>query len=396
MRKAIAFCIIAVFLTAFHAKSVRAMESQREKKIITLLSEVKYSDDLINTVHNNENVLKAIGLYLQITDRKNMSDDEMTVQLVHLFTEAGWSEWVPVMRIRSVKDTLYLVSIGYAFGTQSSSLYVFYDSSYKKIATGENGLIDVIDYKLAGNELGVIFNRVPGSTAFEPDFALLREEKGKWNICWTPERQRTWIDIDGEIKFLKDNLSLIQVKGSSFGLQSATKQNKDEVFLETHPFEHRFFVAIWEKKDCAYVRRTTLPPDAPFYDKLWEMTDFSESRSFYAPYATVFEFLRRLRDVEDKAAADLSSDKIVEEAKNLDLSNAYDSKGDIIFYDAGFIYPEKEQERILQKLTLGNRAIFFHKNDRPDQFIAVLEPVPTGSGTIHWRVVEIQKIVPNP
>ncbi len=230
-------------------------QSPQEKEIIALLSEVKYSDDLIETVHENGKVLKATSLFIRMISRKDMSEDEMTMGLADLFTKAGWTEWAPVMRIKHLKSSLYLVSIGYAFGTQPSSLYVFYDSSYKKIATGENGLIDVIDYRLAGNELGVIFNRVPGSTAFEPGFALLRKNKSEWNVCWTPKGQREWIDVDGETKFLKDDLSIIQVKGTSFALavQSATKPEKDEVFSEGHIGMHRVFVGIWEKKGDALI-----------------------------------------------------------------------------------------------------------------------------------------------
>jgi hypothetical protein len=36
--------------------------SPKEKEIVSLLSEVKYPDDLIDTVYENGNVLKTIGL----------------------------------------------------------------------------------------------------------------------------------------------------------------------------------------------------------------------------------------------------------------------------------------------------------------------------------------------
>jgi len=379
-------------------KSKKSMESPQEKEIIALLSEVKYSDDLIETVHENGKVLRATSFFIRMIDRKDMSEDEMTMGLADLFTKAGWKGWIPAISIKGLRDKLYLVGIGAAASTQPSSLYMFYDSSYKKIATGENGLIDVIDYRLAGNELGVIFNRVPGSTAFEPGFALLRKNKSEWNIYWTPKGQREWIDVDGETKFLKDDLSIIQVKGTSFALavQSATKPEKDEVFSEGHIGMHRIFVGIWEKKGDAYIRKTKLPLDTPFYDKLWEMTDFSKSFSFYAPYATVFEFLRRLRNGENTRAAELSSKRIVEKAKELGLSETVDSKGDIIFYDNGFIYSEKEEEKILEKYAPEGQALFFYRSAPPEQYVAILRQITTQPDQIHWQVVEIEKIVSKP
>ncbi len=392
MKRAIAFYLISIFLTVIHTQSAYTIESPQEKEIIALLSEVKYSDDLIETVHENGKVLKATSLFIRVIDRKDMSEDEMTTGLADLFTKAGWTEWVPVMRIKQLKSSLYLVSIGYAFGTQPSSLYVFYDSFYMKIATGENGLIDVIDYRLAGNELGVIFNRVPGSTAFEPGFALLRKNKSEWNVCWTPKGQRDWIDVDGETKFLKDDLSIIQVKGTSFALavQSATKPEKDEVFSEGHIGMHRFFVGIWEKRGDAYIRRTKLPPDRPFNDRLWEMTEPSD-------YATYFEFLRRLRNGEDERAAELSSKTIVERAKELYLSRTFDSKSNIIFYDFGLLkYSEKEEARILEKYAPEGQALFFYRNDPPEQYVAILRQITTHPDQIHWQIVEIEKIVSKP
>lgn len=391
MKKAIALCLLSIFLTAVYTQSSQGMEPTREKEIVALLSEVKYSDDLIDTVHENGKVLKAISLYLRMIDRRDMSEDEKTMRLAHLFTKAGWTEWVPVMKIKRLKSTLYLVGIGYAFGTQPSSLYVFYDSSYKKIATGENGLINVIDYRMVGDELGVIFNRVPGSTAFEPDFALLRKEKGKWNVQWTPEGQREWIAMDGEIKFLKADLSLIQVRGTSFALQSAIQASKEEVFCEGHASAHRFFIGIWEKQGEAYLRKTKLPPNVPFYDKLCEMTEPS-------PYATVFEFLRRLRIGEDGGAAELSGEMIVKKAKELGLSEIVDSKGNIICYDWGFnrsgkAEPDEEEIKHLKSVPEGVFAEFFYRADTDAQYMALLKPIDqTQLHRTQWRVIGIDKI----
>jgi hypothetical protein len=404
MKKVIAFCLVSIFFITMNIQSVSAMESQQEKEIVDLLSEVKYSDDLIDTVHENGNVLKAIGLYFQMIDGKDMSEDEMIMGLAELFVKAGWTEWVPVVRIKHLKGNIYLISIGYAFGTQSSSLYVFYDSSYKKIATGENGLINIIDYRLADDELGVIFDRVPGSTAVEPDFALLRKEKGKWSVCWTPEGKKEWLAMDGEIKFFGKDLSPIEVRGSSFALAlPETKSEKNQVFPEGHVGVHRFFVGLWEKQGCAYVRRTKLPANASFYDKLWEMTEPST-------YSTVYEFLRRLRVGEDRKAAELASISIVEKAKKLGLSQSRDLEGDLIYYawaiPSGQVEPpEEELKTFFGSISQEEEVVFFYRKiirlkerglvqeDVGTQYGAVLKALmPAKMERTHWRIVDIERL----
>ncbi len=63
------------------------------------------------------------------------------------------------------------------------------------------------------------------------------------------------------------------------------------------------------------------------------MIDLSEP--IHAPDATVFEFLRRLRNGEDNRAAELSSREIVEKIKGLGLSETIDQNGHYIYYAWG-------------------------------------------------------------
>jgi hypothetical protein len=364
------------------------------KDVLVLLSEVEGSEDLPDTVHENEKVLKAMASFLQLPDIQEMKEDRLEMLFSYLCGKAGWKEWTPSVKIKRVKRNLYLVGIGYAAVSQPSSLYVFYDTVYKKIAAGENGTIYVIDFRLVNDELGVIFYRIPGSTHPLIDFALIGKEKGEWHIKWTPNGQREWIVTDGEIKFLKDDLSLLEVRGTSFALQSAEQQLKDEVFVGG---PERYFIGIWERKGNAYVRRTKLPSDVPFYDRLWEMTDFSESLSFYGSYATVFEFLRRLRNREDERAAELSNKKVVEEAEELGLSQTVDPKGNIIFYDWGFnrdgkAEPVEEEKRLLDSAPNGTRVEFFFRANTGEQYMAILKPLPIQPDQIRWQIIDIERI----
>lgn len=363
MKRLCIFYLVLIFTLHISETSSWANQSSKEDAIIALLSEARKSkttEELIDTLHEDENVLKAISLYFRMINRKDMNDDDMAMRLAHLFTTAGWTEWEPAIGIKHIEKTLYLVSIGAAAVTNPSSLYIFYDNAYRRIATGENGLIYVIDFKMVDSEIGVIFNRIPGSTSFRPDFALLRKEKDEWHIKWTPEGQNEWIAVNGEIKFLTDDLSLIKVRGTSFDLRSGIRPNKEEFFIE------RDFIGIWEKKGDAYVRRSTLPPDAPFYDKLWEMTDISNPLN--AAYATVFEFLRRLRNGEDARAAELSMPGIVEKAKELGLTETIDQKGNLVYYSPWkfTIIGNNADPAKLSKSSLHESIqIFFIENSNP-------------------------------
>ncbi|MEM3040387.1 MAG: hypothetical protein QXO54_06255 [Candidatus Methanomethylicaceae archaeon] len=123
--------------------------------------------------------------------------------------------------------------------------------------------------------------------------------------------------------------SIIKVRGSSFALEQP-ESYADEFFQEGHPGPHRYFVGTWEKRGCSYVRKTNLPHNATFYDRLWEMTDLSDSAQ--APYAIVFEFLRRLRKTDYSRAEELSSKDVIEKAKTFGLFDTIDKNGNLVFY----------------------------------------------------------------
>jgi len=189
--------------------------------------------------------------------------------------KANWADRISVgVTIRRVKDNLYLVGVGYAASTQPSSLYIFYDSLYKRIDKGENGLISVIDFRLRDAELGVIFCRTPGSTHPDMDFALLKKEKDGWFVQWNSVQQSEWIAADGEAKYLRDDLSLIQVRGSDFGLNRVEETVRSKIMKDINRQDiGSQFTGLWERKGDAYVRRSRLPQNAPLYDRLREMTE---------------------------------------------------------------------------------------------------------------------------
>ena len=249
--------------------------SPRGKEVILILSKVDNSETLPYTIHENEKVLKAMSLFLQMPGIGDLGEGRMEWLFNYFAGKANWADRISVgVTIRRVKDNLYLVGVGYAASTQPSSLYIFYDSLYKRIDKGENGLISVMDFRLRDDELVVIFCRTPGLTHPDMDFALLKQEKDEWFVQWNSVQQREWIAADGEITYLRDDLSLIQVRGSDFGLNRVEETVRNKIMEDINRQDiGSQFTGLWERKGDAYVRRSRLPQDAPLYDRLREMTE---------------------------------------------------------------------------------------------------------------------------
>jgi len=250
--------------------------SPQGKEVIVTLSKVKNSEVFPDTIHENEKLLKAISLFFQMPGIGNLSEEKMEWLFGYFRGKANWEDAMSVwVTIKRVKDNVNLVGVGHAAATQPGSLYIFCDSAYKRIAKGEGGLSHVIDFRLRGDEMGVIFCRTPGSTHPEADFALLRKENDKWLVLWNSVRESEWIATDGEVKYLADDLSFLHVTGSAdFGINDLeeTVLNKIIENIDRKGIG-RQLTSTWEKKGDTYIRRSKLPRDAPLYERLLEMTE---------------------------------------------------------------------------------------------------------------------------
>lgn len=162
------------------------------------------------------------------------------------------------------------------------------------------------------DDLGVIFAHV-GASSINPAFVLLRRQAaGGWEPLWSPIGQREWACTDGFISFMGEGLSRLQLMGSSFALDSGA----DAVFSECHACPHRTLIGVWERQGSEYIRRSALPPDAPRAERLWEMTEPS-------PYASLYEFTRRLRAGDQAGARILAADdSVIEQALAYGLAEA--------------------------------------------------------------------------
>ncbi|MFQ6000271.1 MAG: hypothetical protein ACE5LG_01220 [Anaerolineae bacterium] len=254
-----------------------------------------------------EAAFQALALYLSLPEIEEMSEEEIADELFSLSQEVGVEMGVMGVDLVRVEPTLYLVKFGLhpivLFWGQGGTPFDCYP-----VTEGDA----ILDARLVGDELGIIFASI-GASSVNPYYLLLRGRETGWERVWPTElepRDDLWVATDGEISFASDDLSLLQVKGSSFLVDYP-----EEIFFECHACAHRFFSALWERRGDEYVPQVTLPPDAPFYDRLWEITQPS-------PYASLFEFLRRLRAGDEPGALQLTSDlSVVEEAEALGLDD---------------------------------------------------------------------------
>jgi hypothetical protein len=254
-----------------------------------------------------EVAFQALALYLSLPEIEEMSEKEIADALFSLGEEAGVEMGVLGVDLLRVEPTLYLVKFGLypiaLFWGQAGTPFDWYS-----VAEGDA----ISDARKVGDEMGIIFAYIGASTV-TPDFILLRREEGGWQKVWpsAPEPWRElWMTADGDVSFAAQDLSLLRMEGSSWGVFL-----EEAPFFECHACPHRFFDLLWERQGDKYLPQVTLPLDAPYYDRIWEITQPS-------PYASLFEFLRRLRAGDEAGAMQLTSDpSVVEEAKALGLGD---------------------------------------------------------------------------
>ena len=253
-----------------------------------------------------ESAFQALGLYLSLPEIEEMSEEEIANELFSLSQEVGVETGVMGVDLLRVEPTLYLVK----FGLYPLALFWGQEAPLKYFVVTEGDTIT--EARVRRDELGVIFAYVGASTV-TPDFILLRGEEDGWRKVWPSDSEPwrdLWITADGGVSFAAGDLSLLRMEGSSWGVFL-----EEDPFFECHACAHRFFDVLWERQGDKYVPQVTLPPDAPYYDRLWEITQPN-------PYASLFEFLRRLRASDEPGALQLSGDpSVIEEAKALGLED---------------------------------------------------------------------------
>ncbi|MBM3190023.1 MAG: hypothetical protein FJZ90_15030 [Chloroflexi bacterium] len=231
-----------------------------------------------------------------VASSRELDDEALSEQLTSYLQSAGWPTELLAPQLKHLSEDLVVAQLPtftiYALGQGSAQALVNADL--------------MLDARLSGNELGLIFGYI-GASAVQPAFILFRQaEDGNWKPIWTPQGRRDWVSTDGEILFAGEGLGKLTVRGSSFGLD----MGEDEVFAECGACPHAWLSATWVRDGDGYVRQTDLPVDAPLSDAYWEMTERK-------PYAVLREVLRRLR--KGLTVGDLASEAAVSQATALGL-----------------------------------------------------------------------------
>jgi hypothetical protein len=200
-------------------------------------------------------------------------DQALAEQLSGYLAQAGWA--MPVHpALRRISDTAFLAQL------PDNGIYWLEAGQARLLTRGQV----LLDARLDGNDLGLIFG-VLSENVVQPSYMLLRRgADGTWQTLWAPQGQRDWVTTDGEVRFAGEGLQSLQVRGSSFGLDLG----EAEVFIECRACPHRWLAGTWVREGDGYRRQSQLLPGAALADMYWEMT---EPR----PYPLVYETLRRLR-----------------------------------------------------------------------------------------------------
>lgn len=97
--------------------------STQGKEIVAALSKVKNSENFSDTIHEDEKLLKAISLFLRIPGIGDLSEEKMEWLFSYFRGKADWEDGMSVwVRIKRVKNNIYLIGVGFAATTQPGSL----------------------------------------------------------------------------------------------------------------------------------------------------------------------------------------------------------------------------------------------------------------------------------
>jgi len=209
-----------------------------------------------------------------VAAQPHTEDKILSQRMAEYLRQAGWEPGLSQPQIKRLSKGLFIAQL------PPFSICLLEGGKAQVVANGNV----ILDARLEGNDLGLIFG-VISANAVQPAFELLRrQEDGSWRILWTPQGHRDWVTTDGEIQFVGKGLETLRVRGSSFGLDLG----EDQVFSECHACPHRWLMATWVRQGDRYVRESKLPAGASLGEIYWEMTELR-------PYAILYESLRRMR-----------------------------------------------------------------------------------------------------
>jgi hypothetical protein len=181
--------LLGLGLLAGWATTLPATPAPTYQRARSILAGVADTPGLVDTVHADPGVLRAIGAFLPEADAANVAPVDIGAEFARIVPFPPW-QWMPKVEFHKVGPGLYLVAVGHAASTQPSSLYLFDGSAHVKIDTGENGTVVVTRIEAQSDRIAIDYFPTPGSTGPQLTSVVIERQSGTWRVDHdTPDRR---------------------------------------------------------------------------------------------------------------------------------------------------------------------------------------------------------------
>jgi hypothetical protein len=267
-----------------------------------------YAEPLPDSRHNL--VLNAVDLYLRSQVNRNQSDSEIEKAITDaafaskslIFTEPAY--------VRSQGETL-IVSLPDGLGLY---LYDLRSSPGTPPVLISSWTAHLINLSVTWQPLqaGILYNTSTLDGNTQAHFALLEQGTEGWFLSWLSDDSPDWWLTGRNAEVLvSSDLQSIQVVGES--------QYTTSVFRELSGNPVRRFSATWQRNSTGYS-----PQSAPGTGK--DRQAWAWQAAVPSPYATLVEFVERLRASQQATAASLvASDQVIENALAFGVASPEDA-----------------------------------------------------------------------
>lgn len=339
------------------------LESPSPTPALPIDDRIRESYRRIEPAARKENILRVTEAFLRHAASTDMDDQSASVH----YTQAAFSSGSlalsdPAFIRRQDQLTvvglpdglgLYLYDLEQESGTQPLEL------SPWTIGLGYVGVI------WKRQEIGLSYATLGSDGVVRIHFILVDKPEESWRVAWfSDEDPDWWFNAYDATVLVEADLSSLIVTGKS--------NNTTDVFDESGQYDDevlaRKFRVIWARDEDGYLR---MPSVGAFPDRqtwLWSIAEPS-------PYATLIEFIERLRRYDEAGAANLAGSADVVTAS----------------MDFGLYLPDRQY----QILSYSEDIIIFR--DRRGAFIATFDQRDKGVGI--WQIESIKPLgvaVPEP
>lgn len=261
----------------------------------TIEQELRSAFALADRLQRREAVLRAVADFLRTPAVRQMDDQAASSYLAEIaFSSASLTLDDPALISR--QGSLAVVGIPDGLG-----LYLFDPAAQAGqdvylISEWSAGLSALATGWMA-DEIGVGYTTISADGASFAHFALVRHQSGGWQVTWFSDEQPDWwFNARNAVISVAADLSQITMTGQA--------ENSTSAFLERGTAPRRIFDVTWLREETGY--RSTLPPDEGTARQQW-LWDAAHP----SPYATLVEFVERIRIGDIEGAGGLATDQSI-------------------------------------------------------------------------------------